>query len=64
MDGSQVRRYFDELRGIGDQGWPMGLNQTMTMVGIPEPYSEGLEAWRRLLPKVQYECDWQRSNRT
>ena len=51
-----LKKYIDEVGGIGDYGWYMGFKQTMT-VGIPEIYREVLEAWRRFLPKVQYDCD-------
>ena len=51
-----LKKYINEVGGIGDYGWYMGFRQTMT-VGIPEIYREVLEAWRRFLPKVQYDCD-------
>ena len=50
-----LRKYINDVGGMGDYGWYMGFKQSMT-VGIPEIYREVLEAWRRFLPKVDYEC--------
>ena len=50
------KKYLDEVGGIGDYGLFMGFKQSMT-VKIPEFYREVFEAWRKFLPKVEYECD-------
>lgn len=51
-----LRKYIDDVGGIGDNGWYMGFKQSMTE-GIPEIYREVLEAWRQFLPKIEYECE-------
>ncbi len=51
-----LKKYIDDVGGIGDNGWYMGFKQSMTG-GIPEIYREVLEAWRKLLPKIEYECE-------
>ncbi len=48
-----LRKYIDDVREIGDNGWYMGFKQSMTG-GIPEIYREVLEAWRKFLPKIEY----------
>ncbi len=50
-----LKKYVDEVGGMGEYGWYMGFKQSMT-VGIPEIYREVLEAWRSILPKIDYEC--------
>lgn len=50
-----LKKYIDDVGGIGDFGWCMGFKQSMT-VGIPDLYREVIEAWRQLLPKIEYEC--------
>lgn len=51
-----LKKYINDVGGIGENGWCMGFKKSMT-VGIPEIYREVLEAWRKFLPKVEYECD-------
>jgi len=51
-----LRKYIDDVGGIGENGWYMGFKQSMTG-GIPEIYQEVLEAWRQFLPKIEYECE-------
>lgn len=50
-----LKKYVDDVGGIGEYGWYMGFKQSMTL-GIPEIYREVLEAWRHVLPKTDYEC--------
>lgn len=50
-----LRSYIEAVGGMGESGWYMGFKQSMTG-GIPEIYREVLEAWRKFLPKMQYEC--------
>lgn len=51
-----LKKYVEDVGGIGEYGWYMGFKQSMT-VGIPGFYREVFEAWRRFLPKVEYECE-------
>ncbi len=41
-----LKKYVDEVGGMGEYGWYMGFKQSMT-VGIPEIYREVLEAWEK-----------------
>ncbi len=49
------KKYVDEVGGMGEYGLYMGFKQSMT-VGIPGIYREVLEAWRSILPKIDFEC--------
>lgn len=49
-------KYIEEVGGMGQHVLYVGLKQSMT-VNIPEFYREVLDAWRRFLPKLQYECN-------
>lgn len=51
-----LKKYIDDVGGIGEYGWFMGFKQSMTD-GIPAYYREVTEAWRKLLPKMQYDCE-------
>lgn len=50
-----MTKYIEDVGGVGQYVWYMGLKQSMT-AAIPEFYREVLEAWRKFLPKMQYEC--------
>ena len=51
-----LKKYINDVGGMGENGWCMGFKKSTT-VGIPEIYREVLEAWRKFLPKLEYECD-------
>ena len=51
-----MEKYMNDVGGIGQYVWYMGLKQSMTIT-IPEFYREVFEAWRKFLPKMQYECE-------
>lgn len=51
-----LKKYINDVGGMGENGWFMGFKPSMTL-GIPEFYREVLEAWRCLLPKMEYDCD-------